>query len=368
MQHSSGTTGLKKGVALSHRAIDRQISAYARAIALGQDDSIASWLPLYHDMGLIAGFLTSLVRHVPLIAIDPFVWAAKPGVLLDAIERYGATLCWMPNFAFAHLVRAVPRSRRWDLSAVRAFINCSEPCRPATFDRFLERFADCGITSEKLATCYAMAENVFAAAQSLPGATPARRTLGRMDVVSSGRAIESVQIRICDADGAVLDDGLEGEIALKSPFLFDGYHQLPERTAQVLREGWFHTGDLGLLADGELYVTGRTDDVLSINGRNIHAYEIEEIAGAVAGCIPGRCVAFTVRDPSSGINETVLVVESDRIEDAQDTRDAIVEAIEQHLALTLARVSIAARGRLVKTTSGKISRIENQRLFESGAL
>jgi fatty-acyl-CoA synthase len=145
LQHSSGTTGLKKGVIITHEALRAQVEAYAGAIGLDEKDTIATWLPLYHDMGLIACFLMPAMLGVPIVCMDPFEWVLKPTMLLDAVEEYGCTLAWLPNFAFHHLLALAPEDRRWDLSSVRAFIDCSEPCRTPTFRLFAERFADMGL-------------------------------------------------------------------------------------------------------------------------------------------------------------------------------------------------------------------------------
>jgi fatty-acyl-CoA synthase len=357
LQHSSGTTGLKKGVVLSHRAVNRQLAAYGRAIGVTRDDVIASWLPLYHDMGLIACFLGAFIHGIPLVFLDAFAWSARPSILFDAIERWSATLCWMPNFAFLHSANAVPPSRTWDVRSMRAFINCSEPCRPAAFDRFIERFAASGITPEKLATCYALAENVFAVTQSPIGREPARAVDGKLGILSSGVPIDGTQIALRD-----------GQIVLAGDYLFDGYYAEPKRTARVLRDGWYATGDAGFMRDGELFVTGRIDDILAINGRKIHAHEIEALAGAVDGCIPGRCVAFTIERDDAAATELFVALETNAPPSDGTIVAEVNRALEQHLAIAARRVLVLPPGRLVKTTSGKISRVENRRLFESGGL
>src|SRR5665213_1716047 len=183
LQHSSGTTGLKKGVALSFAAIVDQIESYAAAITLGDNDSIVSWLPLYHDMGLIACLILPAYFATPVTHLDPFHWIGRPDTLFDHIVKRRGTLTWLPNFAFEHLAGTVARrAHGWDLSGVRAFINCSEPCKALTFDRFATAFAPAGVRPDQLQCCYAMAETVFAVAQTGlgtegGGALPARITV-----------------------------------------------------------------------------------------------------------------------------------------------------------------------------------------------
>lgn len=359
LQHSSGTTGLKKGMMLSHRAVLAQLSAYARAIELQPDDVIASWLPLYHDMGFVACFLNALVNGLTLVALDPFEWASRPRILLDAIEQYRATLCWLPNFAFAHLVNATPAHAQWSLSCVRAFISCSEPCKPRAFDRFLERFSSSGVGPQQLAVCYALAENVFAATQTPLRGPVARKTTrsGRsVELLSCGPPIEGVSIDVRDDGGSPVPDGTVGEVTLAGPFLFDGYFREPERTSRVLRDGRYFTGDLGFLEGGELYVTGRRDDLLVVNGRNVHAHEIEAIVSEVAGCVPGRAVARCEENASADGSELVVFTEI-RPEAAPATVGAAIkQEVSDRLGLPVHRVVTLERGALVKTTSGKVVR------------
>ena len=167
----AGTTGLKKGVVITWGQLEAQVVSYAKALEFGPEDKVASWLPLYHDMGLITGFLMPVSLGAMVISLDPFEWVARPAMLLKAIETYGATLCWLPNFAFAHLVRTAEEGKAHDLSSMRAFVNCSEPCKAETFEGFLERFP-AGVAAGQLQTCYAMAESVFAVTQSRLGEAP----------------------------------------------------------------------------------------------------------------------------------------------------------------------------------------------------
>lgn len=378
LQHSSGTTRLKKGICLSHAAIERQLDAYGARLGLGPDDRIATWLPLYHDMGLVACFLQSLVRGVPFIALDPFEWVLAPWRLFEAIERFGATLAWMPNFAFHHLARTRAAARRHDLSRLRALIDCSEPCRPESFDLLLDGFADCGLRPAQLQVCYAMAETVFAASQTALG-VPVRRlhvdgaalqrgiveavaadAPGARCLLSTGRPLDSVRVAIRDDAGAALAEGRVGEIQIAAPFLFDGYLGLPDETAERLADGVYATHDLGFLWDGELFVLGRADDVIVVNGRNLYAHELEFVATGAAGIKPGRLVALGVEDPGLGSRTVAILGET---EAAGDEHPAIAgrirSAIAQGFDVLVHDVALVPPGSIVKTTSGKISRREN---------
>jgi fatty-acyl-CoA synthase len=375
LQHSSGTTGLKKGVMLTNRAIIAHHTAYSQAIGFGDDDSIASWLPLYHDMGFVACFLSSLLQGTHLVLLDPFEWVMRPRMLLDAIAQYHTTLCWLPNFAFSHLVNGVRETQQWDLSSVRAFINCSEPCKPDTFERFLKRFAASGVTPEKLQVCYAMAENVFAVTQTaLSRELKALRTdEAEHTLLSCGPTVAGVEVRILDLHtGEQLSNDRIGEISIRGPFLFDGYYRQPEKTDERMRDGWYTTGDMGLTHDGELYVSGRVDDMLIVNGRNYYAHEVESLLADVDGIIPGRSVAIGVDDEFTGSTAVVVLAECEQFNAAHKVAVAAKTAVLERTGLALHSFVPIERGGLVKTTSGKLSRTKNKELyllgkFETGA-
>lgn len=385
LQHSSGTTSLKKGVMLTHRAILDQVDTYAANLGFGSDDSIASWLPLYHDMGFIACFMMSLLAGTRLVALDPFEWVMRPQLLLDAVQRYRTTFCWLPNFAFAHIVNSVRSEAKWDLSSTTAFINCSEPCKARTFERFLSRFESCGITSRSLQVCYAMAENVFAVTQTSlehpvhvlslnPGAF-ARGSVEAQDdnaggilMMSCGEPINGTSIRICNPNGNTLPERAIGEICVAGSSLFEGYYLLPDKTAERVRDGWYFTGDMGFIYDGELYVTGRVDDMIIVNGRNYYAHEIEAIISELPALIPGRNVAIGVDDSLSDATAIVVLAECVEGTDAQDIARYMREAVFDRLGVAILDAVPVAPGRLVKTTSGKISRTKNRELYLEGGL
>lgn len=382
LQFSSGTTGLKKGVALRHRAVIKQIESYAQCLGIGDDDRIVSWLPLYHDMGLIACFILPLLRRIPVVMMDPFEWVCDPTSLFRAIESYRGSFVWLPNFAFNHLCQTVGPEGGHDLGSVKAFINCSEPCKSATFREFATAFASLGAGPSRLQTCYAMAETVFAVTQTEIGQrTPVVKIDPRrfaaeqravssalpdaMEVLSCGRPLPGLAIKVMDEAGEQLGDDHVGEIAVSGECLFDGYFRDSEATSQVLRDGWFLTGDLGFLHHGELYVTGRKKDLIIVHGKNYYGADIEFAANRADGVKKGRCVAFGIHDQRVGSEEVVVVAES-------ETRDktarlalarAIKQAIAGELGLLVREVRVVPLKWLVKTTSGKLSRRENKRKF-----
>lgn len=364
LQHSSGTTGLKKGVALSHRAVIAHVERYAAAIGWTPDEVVVSWLPLYHDMGLIASFLMPAICGGTLVALDPFEWVARPSMQLDAIERFTGTRAWLPNFAFLHLARYAGSGDRWSLGSMKSWVNCSEPCTPTAFRRFLDRFEPSGVTAQSLQVCYAMAETVFAISQA-----PVSRSIvvdGR-EVMSCGPTLPGTSARVELADGGAARDGQVGEIVVRSDTLFGGYHRLPEATGERLRDGWFRTGDLGLVYGGELYVTGRRDDLIVVRGRNYYAHQLEAIASDTAGVVPGRVVAFRMFNDDTGTHDIVVVAESDDSMAGPPVARAVRERLQSAAGVDVQRVRVVPRGSLIKTTSGKISRRHNAERFGAAA-
>ena len=331
LQHSSGTTGLQKGVALSHRAVLRQLAVYSASIQLGPADIVVSWLPLYHDMGLIAGFIMPVISRVPLVLLSPFDWVRAPARLMRAVSTYRGTLSWLPNFAYNFCAQKTrPRDLEGlDLSSWRAVINCSEPVRHNSHRLFAEHLAPYGLRPAALATCYAMAENVFAVTQSsLDGPVTvdtidrralitekvARPTSAEGEVypmLSCGQPLPNVQVRILDEQRREVPDRVIGEIAILSDCMLTGYYHRPDATETAFHEGWYLTGDLGYLANGEVYVTGRKKDLIIVGGKNVHPQDLEQLAGEVQGIHAGRVVAFGVYDPEAGTEDVVLVAEAE---------------------------------------------------------
>ncbi|MBW2730821.1 MAG: AMP-binding protein [Deltaproteobacteria bacterium] len=391
LQHSSGTTGLKKGVALSHRAVITQLSHLTEALHLSTHDHIISWLPLYHDMGLIACFLLPLCSGVPVTMIDPFDWARDPALLFDAIHAHRGSLCWLPNFAYNFLAtRARERPGAcFDLSTMRAFINCAEPISARSHETFRARFEGaCGLRPEALCSSYAMAENTFAVTQG--GISSALRverldedvfqrehtarlatatTTRVKEVVSSGELLQGNRVRIVNA-GQPLQERRVGEIVIHSDSLFGGYFNREDLTHAVLDDaGWYFSGDLGYLAGGQLFVTGRRKDLIIVAGKNIYPGDIEEVVSSVQGVVPGRVVAFGVPDDEKGTEQVVVVAETRQAlttTEAGSLRLAISSAIRQDLDCVAKDVQLRPHLSLLKSSSGKIARDANRACYLKG--
>jgi fatty-acyl-CoA synthase len=379
LQHSSGTTGLKKGVMLSYRAIVGHLEAYGRALGLDAvaSPAIASWLPLYHDMGLVTSFLLPVWSGAPILAIDPFEWTRRPTLLFEAIETFAATHAWVPNFSLVHQVRSVRSELTWDLSSLQALICCSEPCKPESFDLFSDRFSSWGLGATVLRTCYAMAETVFAVTQSPLGQVPRRLRVDRLglqtqavavaaqavgdtvELLSNGPPVAGCRVEI-RREGKAVVDGVVGEVCVTAPWMFSGYHHNPTATENALDGGWLKTGDLGFVDGSEVYIVGRLKDVIIVNGKNLFAHDVEAAVSRVAGVKPGRAVAFGWYDASVGSEQLVVVAERDEPadEDAAVIR-RLNHAVSTEVGVGCGDVRLVEHGWLLKTTSGKISRSEN---------
>jgi acyl-CoA synthetase (AMP-forming)/AMP-acid ligase II len=381
LQHSSGTTGLQKGVALAHEAVLNQLASLGDRLDLRDDDVVVSWLPLYHDMGLIAGFLLPLVQGIPLVIMSPFDWVAHPALLLRAIHEHHGTLCWLPNFAYNHCVRRVrPRDLEGlSLATMRAFVNCSEPVRAASHEAFLARFAAHGVRAEHFGVSYAMAENVFAVTQTLPGRPPRvdiveRRALDQEGFarlaeatsseqianVSCGPVIDGSEVRVQDESGRLVPERTVGQIVIRSDYMLTGYYLRPDLDAAALREGWYLTGDMGYLADGEVYVVGRKKDLIINGGRNLYPQDIEAIVGGVPGVHVGRAVAFGVPDEREGTELIAVVAEVDDPDADTGIAQAIREAVSAQAGVTATYVRLVDSRWLIKTSSGKMARAANR--------
>ncbi len=308
LQHSSGSTGLQKGVALSHRSIFNHLDAYAESIRLTQEDVIVSWLPLYHDMGLIACFLMPILRGIPVVQMSPFDWVRAPYRLMQAISTYQGTLTWLPNFAYNFCAQKI-RDREMegvDLTSWRATINTAEPVKCRSHEMFYERFKPYGLRLETLQTSYGMAENVFAVTQNDMSKLPYVEDIDResftsdliarpafdgrpvIQMMSCGKPIPNTAIRVVDKKGHDLPERHIGEIVLKSNCMLTSYYNRPDITKKAFLEGgWYMSGDYGYIFNGEVFIAGRKKDLIIVGGKNIYPQDLELLAYEVPGVHAG---------------------------------------------------------------------------------
>jgi fatty-acyl-CoA synthase len=389
LQHSSGSTGLKKGVALSNKAILNQIRDYAPTLSLGPEDQVVSWLPLYHDMGLIACTVLPIVVGIPVTALSPLHWVTNPASMLQAISRYRSTAAWMPNFAYEFLASRIRPSQLGEirLDSMRAWINCAEPTMAVSHRRFLDKYAKFGVRPETLWTCYAMAETVFAVSQSTDGVPPKLEQINRerfqtdklavpvdgdqvpsLEMMSGGPLIPGAEVKIVDNDLISLPERRVGEIAIRSSSLFSGYFRDPSSTAKVLQDEWFYSGDMGYLADGHLFITGRKKDLIIIAGKNYYPQDIERIVCSVPGIYPGRSVALGLDDSAIGTQRLIVLaeVQEKSMVDDPGLGAEVRKMLAGELDCVIDDLRLVPHMWLLKTSSGKIARAPNlKRYLES---
>jgi len=384
LQFSGGTTGAQKAIVVTASMLHEQLERLAQTLQFATEDSVVSWLPLYHDMGLIACYWLPLWRGSTSTQMASSDWILNPELLLKYVSRYGASFCWLPNFAFSYLAQRRELMRdAHGLEGMRAWINCSEPVRRKSVEEFVDAFADWGVRRESLHACYAMAETVFAITQSQLGeALPiaARNSMkheknGYADLsfdlidavyVSSGKPLANTEIKIVAADGSHCREMTAGEICVRTPSLFSGYWSNEGFQTYSLQNGWHATGDYGFLANGELFVIGRLKDIVIVGGNNIFPEDVEAVVNTIPGVYPGRVVVFGVDDEEYGTQSLVVIAEMQNgytDERVMELEAAIRKLVLAAIGTAPRHVAVVASPWIVKSTAGKISRRETRERF-----
>lgn len=389
IQYTSGSTGDPKGVVLTHANLLANVRAMGTAITASSSDVVVSWLPLYHDMGLIGCWLGSLYFGALAVILPPLSFLADPGRWLRAIERYRGTISAAPNFAFERCLKALRDEdlAGLDLGSLRVLTNGAEPVSAETMARFEARFGAFGLHKGVLAPVYGLAECAVGLAFPPPGRavlvdridrdTLSRRGVARpagegaaIALVACGRPLPGHQIRIVDEDGREVAERVEGRLQFKGPSATAGYFRNPEKTRALFDDDWLESGDLAYLASGDVYVTGRTKDIIIRAGRKIYPQELEEIAGTMPGVRKGCVVAFASPDPDTGTERLILAVET-RVTDPGARRDLsrmVAAAAARVLEQPPDTVLLCPPHAVPKTSSGKIRRSAARALYESGGL
>ncbi len=383
LQFTSGSTSKPKGVMVTHR----NLSVNSHAIMFDglrstPADRGVSWLPLYHDMGLIGFVIAPLYALVQVMFLPTMAFIRRPSLWLEAIHRFRGTITFAPNFAYALATRAVTetQAQHWDLSCMRALGCGAEPIQADVLRGFLTRFQKNGLRPESALPSYGMAEATLAVTfwDVTKEIVTDRIDLvamkhGRADKAGAGAAMELVccgkpfpghEIRVMGPSGAVGDRQV-GEVWLRGPSVTAGYFGNAEATAESFRDGWLKTGDLGYTTADGLYLCGRAKDLIILNGKNYYPQDIEAVVSRVEGIRDMQCVAFSKLD-EHGAEIAVVVAEARKA--TQALVDAIVRAVRSELGLTIGEVHLIKRSTLPKTSSGKVRRSEAKLRLESNEL
>lgn len=382
IQYSSGSTGLQKGAALSHRAILAECEGVGEFFSMTKDDVFITWVPLYHDWGLVCDAIHPLVLGAHFNLMSPIQWVGKPASILHAITRYKATVYWHPNFAFNFMTKRVKEEdlQGIDLSSLRLCGNGAEPCLFESHEMFTQRFEGVGFKREALGIVYGMAEvvnSVIGAGNQEPIRVDVidRKVLQEshraepctedspdaIKMLGVGRGFAGTTFKIIDDDKQELPDRTVGEIAIRSRCLFNGYYNNPEASERAVHDGFYISGDLGYRADGVLYVTGRKSDLIIIGGENIYPQDIEYMVADHEHVVSGRVAAIGVEDRERGTQKLVVIAESKSDDPAikREIAKFIRSEVATRLNVRCDEVYIAPHKWLYKTSSGKIARMPN---------
>lgn len=389
LQYTSGSTGDPKGVVLTHANLLANIRAMSTHINAGPDDVFVSWLPLYHDLGLIGGWLGSLCCATELVVMSPIAFITRPRRWLQAMHQHRGTISGAPNFGYELCLRRVDDGELdgIDLGHWRVAFNGAEPVSPDTMLRFGERFSPCGLQPDALMPVYGLAE--CSVGLTFP---PLHRGLlidrirrepfqrnghalpaepddpDALRFVSCGVPLAGHEVRIVDTAERELPDRAEGRLQFRGPSATRGYYRNPAATEKLYHGEWLDSGDLAYIANGEVYLTGRARDIIIHAGRNLYPHELEEAIGRIDGIRAGRVAAFGSSDPARGTERLVIVAE------ARDRDPETQRQLRQHINDTVASlcgsaaddVVLAAPGAILKTPSGKVRRAACRMRYERG--
>lgn len=391
LQYTSGSTGNPKGVVLTHANLLANIRVMGEAVKADSNDIFISWLPLYHDMGLIGAWFGSLYFAVVLVVMSPLSFLMRPQRWLWAIHQYRGTLSASPNFGYELCLKRITDTdiEGLDLGSLRLAFNGAEPVSPKTIETFTQRFQPFGFRAEAMLPVYGLAESSVGlafpplnrkprvdcvhrttfseSADALPAA-PADETA--LCFVSSGQPLEGHEIRIVDPDGRELPERQEGFLQFRGPSVTSGYYRNPEATKTLFKDGWLDSGDLAYIAEGEVFITGRCKDLIIRAGRNIYPHEVEETVGNIPGVRKGCVAAFGTKDPHTGSEQLIVLAETREAdtEKVHALQKQVTTIAADLLGLPPDRVILAPPHTVLKTSSGKIRRSACKELYEKGEL
>jgi len=375
LQFTSGSTSNPKGVMLPHRTVGANLDAIAHATALEPDDDVlVSWLPLYHDMGLVGLFCLSMTTGTPLVLAAPTDFMAGPGRWMEWISTYGGTATAGPNFSYVVAARALRRGDALDLSRLRIALNGAEPVDPETVAGFIDAGERHGLRPGAVFPAFGMAE--VAIAGTFPEPMSGLRTdpvdlrvleaegyaapadpdaLGARSLAILGRPVQGLEIRVVDPIGGhVLEEREVGELEIRGTSVTPGYYQRPDANAALFHDGWLRTGDLAYLLGGEMVMCGRIKDMIIVGGRNVFPEDVERALSDVVGVRAGNVIAFGV-DGTQG-KEGLIVVAESKSDDHAEVRRSVAQRVRDAIGLPAKEIVLVQPGSLPKTSSGKLQR------------
>ncbi len=391
IQYTSGSTGTPKGVTLTHANLLANIRAWGKAVELTPQDVCVSWLPLYHDMGLIGAWMGSLYHGGLLVLMSPLDFLARPERWLQAIHRHRGTVTAAPNFAFELCLRRIPDALLddLDLSSWRLAANGAEPVSADTMLRFAERFQRSKFRPEALAPVYGLAECTVGLAIPPMNRGPVIDRIERAALIDSQRAVPAAEndptalryvacgrplpgheIRIVDDAGREVGERMLGRLQFRGPSATSGYYRNPEETRKLFDGTWLNSGDIAYMAGGDLYLTSRTKDVIIRGGRNLYPYELEEAIGNLPGIRKGCVAVVGVLDPATGTERVVAIAEvrDKQSADTESLRNQVNALGIDLLGAPPDAIVFAPPNTVLKTSSGKIRRAATRDVYTSGAI
>lgn len=395
IQFTSGSTGDPKGVVLPHSSLLANMHGIGLGAKFNKQDVAVSWLPLFHDMGLIGHFLGSIAWGLPLVLIPPEKFIRSPKLWLQAISQYKGSASAAPNFAYSLCSKKIKDRdlEGVDLSSWRVALCGAEPINAETVNKFITRFQPYGFSPGTFFPVYGMAEFSLAATFPPPGRPPKFDTVNRevfertgeaqpvdaapedgagtISWISVGTALPGGhEVRIVDTDGNLVPERREGDIEVRGPSLMEGYYKAPVATADAMHDGWLRTGDLGYLADGELYVTGRRKELIIKGGKNLYPQDVEAAAAKVEGVRVGCCAAFGLSNVKRGTENLILICETRLTDESELARmkSEIRGAVLRATTATPDVIVLVGPGTVPKTSSGKIQRDLMRRRYRTGDL